>query len=224
METQYVSLGTLCHTAQLLKNIGLRKEAMPFDWVFSSPFVLMDCLKTKFSVFRDVKQHCRASLHKSGHISYGTNFFNHKDITCENDLKYYERAISRFTNIEENAVFVIGFYNNSVSESNIDYTEKSVELIQNSLKQYFNGKQHLLVCIHHKIDKKTYCLRTKRKTDHLLWVDVCCSETNGLRFLEKQIQKCFEKDMKKILTGKLEDIESYEHTFNTKWFHKFLCK
>jgi hypothetical protein len=215
MEKQFISLGTLCHTAETLKKIGLRQEAMPFDWVFSTPSIIKNCLDTKFEVFRDRTLYCKTSYRKSGHVIYGPNFFNHKDITCECDYQYYKRTIERFNKLDENAVFVIGFYNNAETESNLDYIEKSVEYIKQALEKYFGGKKHKLVCIHHKVVKDVYRIVSKKKNDGLLWIDLCCIETNGVRFLNKRVQKHFEKDMKNILcTG---DEKIYEKEFGLCW-------
>lgn len=215
MESQYVSLGTLCHTARMLKNIGLREVAMPFDWVFSTPGIIQHCLKTKFDVFKDRKLYCKTSLTKSGHVVYGSNFFNHKDITCECDYQYYNRTIERFDNLGDDVVFIIGFYNNSETESNTDFVEKSVEYIHNELEKYFIGKKHTLVCIHHKVVEDLYRIVTKKKNDWLLWIDLCCAETNGVRFTQKHVQKHFEADMKKILCSKDEKMFEKEYRVKT---------
>ena len=54
MEIKYVcSLGSLCHSAQILKNNNLKRCSYPFDWIFSSPNMVIDCISDDFKKFLD---------------------------------------------------------------------------------------------------------------------------------------------------------------------------
>ncbi len=48
-----VTLGHDCSPASVLRNLGLREQALPFDWVVSSPQALNACFKERFQ-----RYHC----------------------------------------------------------------------------------------------------------------------------------------------------------------------
>ncbi|CAE7746818.1 MMK1 [Symbiodinium sp. CCMP2456] len=52
-----ISLGSNCLTAMWLQHNGWRKSAMPFDWVFSSPAMVRDCLHDDFRSFLDPREY-----------------------------------------------------------------------------------------------------------------------------------------------------------------------
>ncbi|KAB1072869.1 papain-like cysteine peptidase [Methylobacterium planeticum] len=52
----HVSLGTHCHMAQVLKTLGLRTWSGPFDWIFSTPGMVRDCLADDFATLLDRSQ------------------------------------------------------------------------------------------------------------------------------------------------------------------------
>ncbi len=49
------SLGTLCHTATLLKRNNLKISSYPFDWIFSNINIIIDCIEDDFNSFLDKK-------------------------------------------------------------------------------------------------------------------------------------------------------------------------
>jgi hypothetical protein len=50
-DTVFISLGMDCTPAIELRSLGLRKTAMPFDWVRSTPDIISRCIRTDFSGF-----------------------------------------------------------------------------------------------------------------------------------------------------------------------------
>jgi hypothetical protein len=40
------SLGSLCHSSQILKRNNLKKCSYPFDWIFSNPLVIFQIFKS----------------------------------------------------------------------------------------------------------------------------------------------------------------------------------
>jgi hypothetical protein len=53
MTTDYniLTLGYDCSPAAVLRNLGLREHALPFDWVVSSPQSLNACFKERFQKY-----------------------------------------------------------------------------------------------------------------------------------------------------------------------------
>jgi len=52
----HISLGSHCHMAQVLKTLGLRTWSGPFDWIFSNPGMVRDCLADDFAALLDRTQ------------------------------------------------------------------------------------------------------------------------------------------------------------------------
>ena len=49
----FMSLGLNCIPAMELRTLGLRKMAMPFDWLRSTPSAIVNCIRTNFSGFHE---------------------------------------------------------------------------------------------------------------------------------------------------------------------------
>lgn len=52
----HISLGSNCQTAHALKTLGLRTWSAPFDWVFTLPEMVADCLADDFTALTDRSQ------------------------------------------------------------------------------------------------------------------------------------------------------------------------
>lgn len=49
----FMSMGLNCEPAMELRSLGLRKTAMPFDWVRSTPATIEHCIRTDFAGYHD---------------------------------------------------------------------------------------------------------------------------------------------------------------------------
>ncbi|HCA3523971.1 TPA: DUF4214 domain-containing protein [Klebsiella aerogenes] len=118
-----IPLGSHCLAASILKKYNLKKHSYPFDWIFSSPGVVYECLCDDFKTFMDKQHHIsitgnrinnspeQGATHKYFESKYGTKeFFTHRDITLKENYEYYERTINRFLNAlssDDGKVFII---------------------------------------------------------------------------------------------------------------------
>jgi hypothetical protein len=97
-----VSLGTNCYAAWLLQELGLRRGSNPFDWIFSTPAMVLDMLEDDFARFLDPGEHERGDAHgRCRHRFYRERFgvdwvFNHHDPTQPQDAAYLLRCVDRF--------------------------------------------------------------------------------------------------------------------------------
>ncbi|WP_375458978.1 hypothetical protein [uncultured Enterovirga sp.] len=88
----HVAFGTFCHIAVALRDTRLRRWAGPFDWIFSSPGLIADCLEDDFATLLDpgqlrsvpeaeltfgAKRQCRHPLYEERHGL--PPLFNHHD-------------------------------------------------------------------------------------------------------------------------------------------------
>jgi len=113
------SLGALCHTASWIKQMQMKKCSFPFDWIFSNPNMIIDCIDNDFKIFLDKNFHIPHEIHTnskqiSGHKVYGGQIFNHHYILEDNTYSYFVRCVNRFrilTKKKENKLFIISFVN-----------------------------------------------------------------------------------------------------------------
>ena len=99
-----VSLGAHCYPAWLLRRLGLRDAAMPFDWLFSDPGMVADCLLDDFSDFLDEAKLVRVDPwpgRRVGHRVYSPKYrrpviFQHHDPTDAAGRAYLLRGLDRF--------------------------------------------------------------------------------------------------------------------------------
>jgi len=94
---QYVSLGNNCLTAWYLKESGRRHASFPFDWVFSSPEIVVDCISDGFRKYLDRSLMHRSNDYGAGHREYHRNMFNHRSpLASRANYESYFRAVARF--------------------------------------------------------------------------------------------------------------------------------
>ena len=113
----HVSLGSHCHMTQVLKRTGLRTWSGPFDWIFSSPGMVSDCLGDDFSQLLDRSHYestplsqrpnpnecrCRHRLYAERHAV--PFVFNHHDpATSEADYLFLQNGVRRLRTALANA-------------------------------------------------------------------------------------------------------------------------
>jgi hypothetical protein len=149
MEINYVcSLGSFCFTASYLIRSKFRKCAYPFDFILSSPELIIDCLKDDFKLFMNTSRHKRYCAVKgiiySNHSLYGklvhgnpydgkkilNKTFAHHDITNPDIYKSFLRKIERFRILlgkEEPKLFML-------CAQDEEYDKNQIEELNNLLK------------------------------------------------------------------------------------------
>jgi len=154
---EYVSIGPVCDSADILKIVNLRKNAYPFDYIFSSLEMITHCINDKFITFLD-KSYYEYGLDKTStkhtiynkmldteqlikhNIAFNTNYkpsegnlFNHHNLIDNNDIyEAFKRRCKRFLDLINNNKRVCFVYVNS-------YTDNIDELIEFS-NQFSNNK------------------------------------------------------------------------------------
>ena len=104
------SLGTHCLTSMTLKKYGLKRYSLPFDWCFTSPGLIRDCLKDDFKTFLDKSQYfsitdTRTTKEQgSSHRYYEEKYhhgdiFAHRDMLHEDNYRYLMRSVGRFRSL-----------------------------------------------------------------------------------------------------------------------------
>jgi hypothetical protein len=114
-----VSLGSFCLPSLIFRDNGLRRYSLPFDWIFSTPQMVRDCLADDFAMFLD-RRHYRSISHQrkepgAEHEFYRERYglpalFAHRDPTQEPDYLYLTRCVTRFRQLlhsEEPKLFLL---------------------------------------------------------------------------------------------------------------------
>ena len=122
-EINYViPLGSQCFSSFFLKKYNLKKTSYPFDWIFSSPVVIINILDDKFKKFLN-KNYYEIKDEKSKqnkHLIYLPELmiFNHRNPYKEEDHLYYKRCIDRFYNVlnkKEKKLFILTSLKNEIN-------------------------------------------------------------------------------------------------------------
>jgi len=101
-----IPLGLRCTTAEVFKRINHRNFALPFDWIYSSPSLIIDCLQTSFTHLLDSSQlykvGMKGTLPLIGHTRYAKHLesvsrsvFNHHDVMNEEGHEYLQVSEAR---------------------------------------------------------------------------------------------------------------------------------
>lgn len=177
MEIKYFcSLGTLCHSSQLLKRNNLKKCSYPFDWIYSDCNTILHCLQNKFKIFLDKSYYREINDMKCGHSYYHERMFNHHNPLNHKDYNYFVRCVDRFNKLLqtiESKLFILMYVNMNNNE-----IQQSIEFNKILTKHTSNYK---LLIIHHEV-KPTRTYRFEIKDNiHILYL-YTLSESDGKEF------------------------------------------
>lgn len=190
----FISIGAQCTTPTLFDRLEVKKESLPFDWMFSTPNFVYTIIKLllidkkeiddiidnhffacdKRAELQDVEHHV---LNEHGHVlvnSYYNVCFPHDTIS---DRDKYIRRMHRFKQILLNKETFLYFVYVSVSSPNSgNYTLNGIEPIEN-LYEYIEQINSIL-----KIIRTTYKIIVfntntpadviASDTSHLLYYDI----------------------------------------------------
>lgn len=190
----FCSLGSLCHSAQLLKINGLKKTSYPFDWIFSNISMVEHCIKDDFKLFLDKSQYsdyntnptlketqCEHSFYGKmlGDPVHNIIFNHHNPLSNPKDYAYFERCVNRFrellkSNEPKTFVMFVG----------VDYLAKYLDFAY-FLNNHTNN--HNLLIIQNIVAENQNHILYERKGSGLKIIKVeTLSSTNGLEFNDKK--------------------------------------
>jgi hypothetical protein len=179
------SLGTLCHSAQILKRNKHKLCSYPFDWIFTNCDNIVHCLEDNFNIFLNKSYYINISNTQCGHSMYNNcmyEYFNHRNPLINiDDYNYYVRCVDRFKNLlqkHEHKLFIMTFINmNNVDENN----KNQIIQFNNELSKYTCNYTLLVIFdIHNK--QSNYHLFTYNDNIHFLELHTL-SSSNGSEFI-----------------------------------------
>jgi len=185
------SLGNLCHSSYLLKEIKLKKESYPFDWVFSNFDIIIDCIKNNFKEFLDKDYYIKLDdINKCGHKKYCNSFFNHRNpLINEQDYEYYKRTVDRFNKLLKSTETKF-FLAINVNIDNLDYNKELEKIIifNEEFKKYTNNYK-LVYIVNVVTNKENYYEINKINENIDIIIFFSKSKSDGLEFIDKQDNK-----------------------------------
>lgn len=210
--SKFISLGENCSSAWYLKQLGLRDAAYPFDWIFSSPDIVVDCIENQFRSYLD-KGLIQPNRDQSsaGHKIYHEHLFNHRNpIATEDDYGYVYRCCERFNalkNSNETCCFLITLINEPAKRPmwakgfTKDFampTSQSVDSLTrlfNTVKAHCAGAKFVVVDHYTNSSNST---QAKQISDDVFWIEFHAEgNSTGVFFENKLDDFCF----KLSLTG-----------------------
>jgi hypothetical protein len=131
------SLGSLCHSSQLLKRNKL--SSYPFDWIFSNCDNMIHCIEDNFYI--NTQSIC-------GHSKYNNCMFNHHNpLRNINYYNYNVRCVDIFKELlkkQDHKLFIITF----VNMNNIDDNLKNKMIEFNNKLTKYTSNYTLFVIFH----------------------------------------------------------------------------
>lgn len=92
----FVSLGQNCNASWYLKDTGRKKASYPFDWIFTSPEIIIHILKDDFQSLTDPSLLVPLGM-DAGHKKYHAFLFGHRNpASSRADLEFLHRCIDRW--------------------------------------------------------------------------------------------------------------------------------
>ena len=185
LEINYTcSLGSLCHSSQLLKRNNLKLCSYPFDWIFLNCDNIIHCIEDDFNIFLDKSYyqdiHCKWNNNQCGHKYYNVNMFNHRDPRNETDYNYYIRCVDRFKNLlqkQNHKLFIMIV----VNMNNIDENIKNNIIDFNNKFSKYTSNYTLLVIFHISNKEENNHIFTYNDNIHFLEL-YTLSSSCGLKF------------------------------------------
>ena len=178
------SLGPFCHAGSILKQLDVKKESYPFDWIYSNLDVIIHCIEDDFKTFLD-KSYYKREKDITIHTYYTEKFkkcsFNHVTEMTDEKYEYFIRCVERFRKLLQSPkkkLFIISHMVTATDTVDPDYYEKTIEF-NKKLKQYTTNFD--ILCIAHNTQNKfSYAINTH---DNIYFMKLeTASISNGVIF------------------------------------------
>ena len=176
------SLGSYCHSSQLLKRNNLKLSSFPFDWILSNCNNNIDCIEDDFNIFLDKSYYIDISQNQCGHSKYHKSMFNHHNPLINIDhYNYYVRCVGRFKNLlkkQEHKLFImISLFNDDKMDN--DFKNKIIDF--NTKFSKYTTNYTLLVIFNIQNQNERHHVFTYNDNIHFLEL-YTTSSSNGVEF------------------------------------------
>jgi hypothetical protein len=213
-----VSLGFTCFSAEFLRKYKLRLAAYPFDWLYSHPQMIVDCLDNNFSNFLNKKyfngdpgqNHCRHNLYDTSLAIFPYHlpptFYHHNPLN-QVDANYHLRCVGRFRNLLKKSgakLFLITLINRSGPlESNV------VNLIQRMKATIDRATPNSYVVVINCLSAGSYWKQPSKfqsieyKSNRVTIINLVTSEIMGTQFSNSDDWTLYKSQLDNLFTFNL---------------------
>jgi hypothetical protein len=170
---KFISLGINCAAATVIKELGLRTEAYPFDWVPGSIGIVLHCLETELKYFAKLGNptvlpnvNDEYLAHQPQHMKnvplshqnyYGSHFSHYLEETKEEVETKFKRRCKRFLddlkNCAETGDPITFVYANEYElyfksfRDNVDKHYELLKIVEQVLIHQYSLKNFKIVCV-----------------------------------------------------------------------------
>ena len=112
---QYIPIGNNCRATQVLKDLDIRKQSLPFDWGYGTPRIMYEAYKDDFNQLincnQDDFEYFVCPVHKSYFPVYRYQFMHRVHV----DLNVLHRRATRMREILHSGDKMLLVYNNNIT-------------------------------------------------------------------------------------------------------------
>lgn len=196
-----ISLGSRCHTAHTLNELGLKKYSTPFDWIYTDNKLIVECLKDDFNLFLDKSQYCKyndkdhqpdeliypGEVDHCGHRTYNTQLFPHHNLGKDEHYQLFERCVIRLRKVlksDKPKMFVYTLINTYES-----YKVENVMDIYNALSEKTNNFTLLVInCLLNWYLPWSFDKYGDEKGNNIYVYNILTGSSDGVRFNYNQTE------------------------------------
>ena len=199
---KFISLGNNCAAASVIKELDLRTESYPFDWVPGSSGVILHCLETELRHFLELGNPQRLLNINEEYLAcqgpkmtdvpithqnyYGCHFVHYKNEPIAEVKEKFKRRCDRFLDALKGAEPITFLYTNEYElyfkgfREKVDEHYELIKIIEKVLVHQYNLKNFTILCVNVNKDRPDTEHITNIKID---WVpaymfDDGCNQTH----------------------------------------------
>lgn len=197
-EREAIGLGQNCNASWYLKDTENKRASYPFDWLFTTPEIVLDMLGDDFEQFLNREQYIPHGL-DAGHERYHETFFGHRNpANSSSDREFLKRCVVRWNDLmqaQKRVVFLTVILNESEKRKRWKegFTKDFQMPFDQSLKDYkpviekirsVNPNCRFLFI--EQYTEEPFELSVIEKTEHAFWLKFCAIDKNtGVQYLHE---------------------------------------
>ncbi len=191
-----IGLGQNCNASWYLKATELKDASYPFDWIFSTPEMVLDMLEDNFEQFLNRNQHIPHGL-DAGHERYHETLFGHRNpASSSSDHEFLQRCVNRWNELlraQKTIVFATVILNESDKRKR--WKEGFTKEFQMPVNQSLSDYEPVMNKIHsvnpnckflfiEQYTEGTFHLSVTETNEHAFWLKYCAIDSNtGVQYL-----------------------------------------
>lgn len=209
-EHEKVGLGQNCNASWYLKATGNKAASYPFDWIFTTPQIILDMLDDDFEAFLDTAQLIPHGI-DAGHERYHETLFGHRNPASSlADHAFFQRCKTRWDDLMQSqkpVVFLTIVLNESDKRKRWkDGFTKQFEMPTDQQLSDFDTMIQKLISLNpnckflfiEQYTEQKFELTVTEKNQQTIWLKFCSIDTNsGVQYLHNVDDEV----MKTILQG-----------------------